>query len=351
MTQSLIRVLVVDDSATARALLSGMLERDPGIQVVGHAGSGAEAVDAARRLQPSLITMDVHMPGMDGLEATRQIMSLAPTPIVIVTSMVVGPEVNLPFEATAAGALTLVAKPQGPASPNYETERTAFVSLIRTMSQVKVVRRWKGSQTPGIALPAVVHSQPRSAQVVAIAASTGGPAVLMDIVKSLPADFGLPLLVVQHIARGFSQGLVDWLDSGTSLRVRIAEEGEMLSRGTVYFAPEDRHLGVSAGGRISLSDSAAIGGFRPSGTFLFESVAKVFGRETAVLILSGMGRDGVDGLRSVHERGGQIVAQSESTSVVYGMPGEAVATGLVDTILPSGQMGKWLIQLGVRMAA
>ena len=350
-----IRALVVDDSATARALLSSILSHDPEITVIAEAASGEAAVEAAQRLRPTLITMDVHMPGMDGLEATRQIMSIAPTPIVIVSTSTTNSEVNLSLDAMAAGALTVIAKPEGPGSPGFNTRRSEFISLVRAMSEVKVVRRWTSRSalagTTRSSSQASSRTPEKTAQVVAIAASTGGPAVLQNILRKLPADFPLPILVVQHIARGFAGGLAEWLADGSSLRVKLAEDGEPLRKRTVYIAPEDRHLGVTQGGVVVLSNAAEIGGFRPSATFLFRSIASIYGSQSAAVILTGMGRDGVDGLADIALSGGQIIAQDEQSCVVYGMPQEAVRAGLVDTILPASQMAAYLAKLRQRRSA
>ena len=341
-----IRVLVVDDSPTARALLSETLASEPGITVVGEARNGEEAIEAARRLQPSLITMDVYMPVMDGLAATREIMIAAPTPIVIVSSAVNRGEVSLSLDATAAGALTVVGKPGEPWSPEFEAWRSEFIWLIKAMAEVKVVRRWNRKSSPPY--PVVRSEVPpavRPAQVAAIVASTGGPAALQRIVSELPRDFALPILLVQHIAHGFVEGLADWLNAATQLRVKIARDRERLQGGTIYIAPNDQHLGVRADQTILLSSAPHVGGFRPAGTFLFESVARVYGPAALAVIMTGMGSDGVVGLRRVRAAGGQCIAQDESSCVVYGMPREAVRAGVVDAILSPPEITEYLIAL------
>ena len=340
-----IRVLVVDDSATARALVCGMLKQDPAFSVIGEASTGEAAVDAARRLRPSLITMDVHMPGMDGLEATRQIMATAPTPIVVVTSAGPHASIKLSLDATEAGALTMIAKPAGPALAGYEERRSAFTALLKAMADVKVVRRWPRRATPEATPEFQLRPPTKSAQIVAIAASTGGPAVLHNIFRKLPEQYSLPILVVQHIATGFVDGLAEWLGHDTKVKVKVAANGEALRKGTVYVAPENRHLGVRSGGTVLLSDAPEIGGFRPSATYLFRSIANVYGAQAAAVILTGMGRDGVDGLADVARSGGQVIAQDESSCVVYGMPREAVLAGVVDTVLPEAQIPAYLAEI------
>ena len=355
----MIRVLVVDDSATARALLVSLLTAEPDISVVGEATTGRDAVDLASRLAPDLITMDIHMPVMDGLEATMQIMIQSPRPIIIVSSAVQS-DVELSLEAMRAGALMVMAKPQGPASPGFANERRQFVSMVRAMSQVKVVRR-HGNVSPftmntPIARPAsVLPGRVRGAlgttpiRLVAIGASTGGPAALRTILADLPRDFSVPILIVQHIARGFSAGLADWLSHDTPLRVKLAELGEPAAAGTVYIAPDDRHLGCQLDDRgeirVILDSSPAVGAFRPSASFLFHSTGDSVGVGVLAVILTGMGDDGVSGLRVLKARGGRVLAQDEATSVIYGMPREAVRAGVVDATLPLTAIARRLMDL------
>lgn len=328
----MIRVLVAEDSPTVRAALVELLQSDREIVVVGEAESGAAAVAMTERLRPDIVTMDIVMPGMDGVEATRHIMSSTPTPILIV-SATVGSEVTRSLDATAAGALMMLEKPDHASSAAFPAQRERLLTMVKAMSQVKVVRRW--SRTPvGPTLPFDNAQPDEPARVVAIAASTGGPAALLRILGALAGDLPVPVLIVQHITQGFVHGLAEWLGRACDIRVKVAVHGEPLRRATVYLAPDDCHLGVGAFSRVQLSDAPPIGGFRPSATHLFESVAKSYGPGAACVILTGMGSDGVAGLRAVRAAGGRVVAQDEQTSVVYGMPGEAVRAGVVHRILP-----------------
>jgi two-component system chemotaxis response regulator CheB len=330
-----ISVLVVDDSATSRLLLVEILRADQGIEVIGQAADGAEAVEMVKRLHPDIVTMDVQMPRLDGFAATKRIMVEAPTPILITTSL--DPRaLSVSLEAVRAGALAVQAKPGDPSSPGFDAEARELVRQVKAMARVKVVRhhelRLAPMQATHTASAAILHDGP--AEVVAIAASTGGPAALHRLLTTLPADFPLSILVVQHISRGFTPGFADWLDKASPLRVKLAEKGEPLRPGTVYVAIDDHHLRVSPSRTIHLSTVEAVGGFRPSGTVLFESVATAFGRGAVAVILTGMGRDGVDGLRAIRRAGGRTIVESEATAVIYGMPGAAVSAGLADLILP-----------------
>ncbi len=330
----MIRVLVVDDSATARALLVEVLRADPEIQVVGEAKDGLEGVELTQKLKPDLVTMDVRMPRLDGFAATKEIMISTPTPIVIVTASLETREVEVAMQALRAGALVAVRKPSGPGSPTFEEDARKLVATVKTMAQVKVVRQWRPAARPD---PAARRAVPRALArkpVVAIATSTGGPGALQRVLSQLPGDFPAPILVVQHNTPGFMTGLVSWLDGGCDLVVKVAEQGEALQPHTVYLAPDERHLGITGLSTVLLSDAPPVGGFRPAGTFLFESVARAVGPAVVAVILTGMGEDGVAGLRAVRLAGGQTIAQDEESSVVWGMPGVAVAAGLADLVLP-----------------
>jgi two-component system chemotaxis response regulator CheB len=344
----MIRVLVAEDSLTARTLLLEILSSDPEIQVVGQAKNGFEAVELATRLRPDLVTMDVHMPEMDGLQATKEIMIAAPTPIVLITGSSGARGVEGSMHALRAGALEVMAKPPGPGSPGFEEAARKLIATVKAMSQVKVVRHFRPAARTVPVRPAAESDSP--GRVVAIATSTGGPAALLRLLEALPGDFAAPILVVQHISPGFAPGLVSWLNTVCDLHVKLAEHGEILRPHTVYLAPDGQHLGVSRRPAVSLSDAPPVGGFRPSGTALFESVARVFGAEATAVILTGMGQDGVAGLRAVRQAGGRILAQDEQSCVVYGMPGAAVAAGVVDEVLSLEDIAARLTEIVGRLS-
>jgi two-component system chemotaxis response regulator CheB len=328
------RVLIAEDSSTVRELLSTIIGGDPRFEVVGVAANGVEAVQMAQALKPGVITMDIQMPLMDGFEATREIMSVAPTPIVIVSSHYDVRQVTVSMQALSVGALAVHPKPLGPDDPDFAKKNADFLRTLYIMSQVRVVRHARRHDVP---IPALTRIRPASGKcrAVAIAISTGGPAALRDLFQTLPADYSAPVLVVQHIASGFVEGLATWLNAVSAVRVKVAVQGERLQPRTVYLAPDGRHLGVTAdGAQVYLADDPPIKGFRPSGTYLFESVAQAFGANVVGVIMTGMGDDGVAGLRAIHAAGGPIIAQDETSSVVFGMPARAIDAGLADVVLP-----------------
>jgi two-component system chemotaxis response regulator CheB len=298
------------------------------------AKDGVEAVEMAKSLRPDLITMDIWMPKLDGFEATKQIMAEVPTPIVIVSAVVDRSGVEVSMQALRVGALAVARKPGNAAAPAFEEVSRQLIATVKAMAQVKVVRRWPDRPLLEPRAPASGLEARRQHRLIAIAASTGGPAALHRMLSELPANLPVPILVVQHIADGFVNGFATWLNGMSSLRVKVAEQGEPLAPKCVYVAPDDRHLGVSNRSAVMLSPTPPIGGFRPSATFLFDSAAKTFGPSVLAVILTGMGRDGVDGLTAVRAAGGTVLAQDEASSVVFGMPGAAVAAGLADSVLP-----------------
>jgi two-component system, chemotaxis family, protein-glutamate methylesterase/glutaminase len=329
----MIRVLIADASPGARRLLLDAFSADPEIVVIGEAGDGSGVIALTRQLRPDVVVMDIDMPSMNGFGVTKQIMIEMPTPIVIVSAAPSERQVELSMLALRAGALTVLPKLAGPASGAEREERQRFVAAIKAMAQVKVVRHWPARESGERQRP-MPETMPRThRKIVAIAASTGGPAAIQSLLSQLPTDFPAPILVVQHIATGFIPGFTVWLNTVCSLRVKVAESGEMLAARTVYVAPDSRHLGLASNWTVQLSEAPPIGGFRPSATFLFQSVAQVAGRAVLAVILTGMGRDGVDGLSFVRSRGGFVIAQDEATSVVFGMPAAAIAANQVDAVL------------------
>jgi two-component system, chemotaxis family, protein-glutamate methylesterase/glutaminase len=339
----MIRVLVADDSATARELLRDILHGEPDICVVGEATNGLEAVELVEQHRPDIVLMDVHMPFADGLEATKEIMMRAPTPIIVVSSAATREDVDLSLSATQAGALLALPKPDHPSSVRFPELRAQILAMVRAMSEVKVVRRWSRSETaPRRARRPI---PPRAVRLIALAASTGGPPALRRILMDLPVDFPAPILLVQHIARDFTAGFAEWLGRSCAVHVKVAEDGERLRPATVYVAPDDRHLGVTNGGHVALASSPPLAGFRPSASHLFSSAGAAYGPRLAAVVLTGMGSDGADGLVSARAAGAYILAQDEASSVVYGMAREAVRLGLVDAVVPLQQIATRLMQL------
>jgi len=327
-----IRVLLAEDSAVTREHLTHILDADPALQVVGQARNGEEAVELVEALRPDVIVMDVQMPRVDGYEATRRIMERIPTPIVMVSahsSMFEGKA----FEALAAGALVLLNKPNGPGHPDSAGGTMKLVATVKLMAEVKVVRRWPTGKSPP--RRDVVTIQPnRKIRVVAIGASAGGPPTIAEILAGLPADLSCPILVVQHIAAGFAGGLAEWLGRSTSLAVKLAEPDEPTRAGAVYVAPDGLHMGISTAGRITLTDEIEADGFRPSASYLMRSVARSYRAAALGVLLTGMGRDGAAGLLELREQGGITIAQDKESSVVFGMPMEAIRLGAAEHVLP-----------------
>jgi two-component system, chemotaxis family, protein-glutamate methylesterase/glutaminase len=310
------------------------------LEVIGRAKNGLEAVAMAAVLKPDLITMDVEMPELDGVEATRQIMIDTPTPIVVISSHVSDTAKNISFRALDAGALTVLAKPTNVFTAGFEEQRSLLIRTVRAMAEIKLVQR-KGpvkpdainSTTTKLAVPKINIGRP---QIVGIVLSTGGPQSLKKILENLPNSFPIPICIVQHIAKGFLSGMVSWLKPFSTLPLEIACDSEIAKPGIVYFAPEDLHLLVKRHGasvQFVLDASAPVSGFCPSGTPLLHSLAQNFGRDAIGAILTGMGDDGAIGLLELNKTKGHTFAQDETSSIVFGMPREAVKIGATDTMV------------------
>jgi two-component system chemotaxis response regulator CheB len=345
-SRPVIRVLVVEDSAVLRELLVHLLEADPAIQVIGTAANGTEAIEAVRRNKPDVVTMDYHMPKMNGMEATRAIMEQQPVPIIIVSGSSARREVAGALSLLDAGALAVVEKPPAIGHPGHEAAARELVQAVKTMAEVKVIRRWPrravASPAPEpIALKAVAGE----IKVVAMGASTGGPIVLKTILAGLPRNFPVPILIVQHIAGGFTAGLADWLAQASGMQVRIAHHDEIPLPGTAYVAPDGLHMAFSRERRIALSDDAPESGYRPSVARLFRSAATVFGSQAAGVLLTGMGVDGAAELRLMRERGAVTIAQDRESSVVHGMPGEAIRLQAAAYVLSPAEIAAALARL------
>lgn len=355
-----IRVLIAEDSPVALKILQRILGEAPDMLVVGTASNGEEALKMVPKLRPNIVCTDLHMPRMDGLQLIEAIMADYPCPILVISASVQDEDTDNVFRLLQAGALDIFPKPRTGLSMAYEQTKQDLLTRIRVLSGVTVFTQRRASMAPPtIALKSshskeVQSSQPstpgirfrqdiRQPQVLAIGASTGGPQAIHTILQRLPPNFPVPILCVQHISTGFLQGLVDWLDRECSFNVKIAQWGTIPQAGSVYFPPEGHHLEISPTGKLALSSIPPVSGHRPSVTVLFKSVADYYRRSSVGILLTGMGRDGADGLLSLSQAGATTIAQDESTSVVFGMPKEAIALGAAQEILRIQDMAPFLL--------
>ncbi|MBN2381624.1 chemotaxis-specific protein-glutamate methyltransferase CheB [bacterium] len=340
----MIKVLIVDDSLVVRLYLRTLLEKDPEIKVVGEAGDGQDALEKARRLKPDLITMDIRMPVMDGFVATRAIMSECPTPIVVLSSSINDRDLNIAFNALNAGALSIIEKPKCTTDPDYNSITTELIDQIKLMSQIRVIRR-RAIELPQPIKQVVKVPRGNNFRLVGFAASTGGPQTIKYILEQLPADFPIPIMIVQHIAKGFIEGMVSWLKKSTNLQLKLAVNHERASPGTVYFCSDKYHLTINNKMTIELLDQPPANCFRPSADIMFKSMAQNLGRKAIGVILTGMGNDGTEGLKSLKAVGGTTIAQDDKSSIVFGMPRSAIESGCVDTVVALEAIPTTLIKL------
>jgi len=344
----MIKVLVVEDSRVSQELLVHILNSDSGIKVIGTANNGMEAIEFLEHNKPDLITMDIVMPKMNGYEATKNIMSTHPLPIVMITSSWGHKEVEKIFRATEMGALAVLGKPMGKGFPDYEVRSKEIVQTVKLMSEIKVMKRPyhpRKTRVTSVLRSKVKHKPQLGIELIAIGASTGGPPALKTILSHLPKDFAIPVLIVQHITSGFTSGMVDWLGQTTGFPIHIAVNEEHILPGHVYIAPDNLQMGVNNSGRIALSLDNPENGTRPAVSYLFRSVAKNFGKHAVGVLLTGMGKDGSKELKLMKEKGAITIAQDKESSVVHGMPGEAIKLGAATHILPPDYIAKMLITL------
>jgi two-component system chemotaxis response regulator CheB len=347
----MITVLIVEDSPVAAEFLTHVLNDDGRFRVVGIAVDGEEAVEATQRMLPDVVTMDIHMPKINGFDATRTIMETCPKPIVIVSGCDSVDEVATTFRAMEAGALAVVRRPVGMSHPDHESATRQLLQTIALMSEVRVVKRWPRSRSAPPACifrPVQPQSPARSVQAVAIGASTGGPIALQTILSALPRDFSVPVLIVQHMTPGFTEGFVEWLSDTTGFPTRIATDGEPLLPGHAYVAPDDSHMGMRPRQRVLLARQPKENGMRPAVSFLFRSVESVLGPAVIGVLLTGMGRDGAEELGRLRATGAITIAQDEPSSVVHGMPGEAINMGAASHVLPPTGIATALAMIAIR---
>jgi two-component system, chemotaxis family, protein-glutamate methylesterase/glutaminase len=335
-----LRVLVCEDSQVYAAALCRMLEWDGDIEVAAVCNTAQAAIAALPNVRPDLVTMDVELPGLNGIVAVEEIMSSRPLPILVLSA-------HLSFgndravAALAAGALDALAKEDLDLADPGGSAGAAFRHRVKVLSRVPVIRHPRARLARRSRIPG--RSDLRATSVIGVCASTGGPRVLARLLGGLPADYPIPLLVVQHIATGFTEGLARWLDQSVPLPVDIARDGLRPGPGA-WIAPEGAHLKLTRSGRLSLDRRADPGRHRPSGDVLLESIAATAGRRGVAVVLTGMGNDGARGAAAVHRHGGLAIAQDERSSAVYGMPKAAIELG-VDLVLSPAEIAGCLLRL------
>ncbi len=342
-----IRVMIVEDSPVQRRLLQSIVASHPRLQSVGAVSSGEAALQCLERLEPDVITMDIRLPGVSGIETTEQIMRRRPTPIVVVAAREAS-RANMSFDALRAGAVSVVEKPRASESAGLSQISERLCRQILLMSELKLVRRrrFRAPEALSGTPPSAVRSRHSGVAAVGLVASTGGPNALVEILTRLGDNFPVPVFLVQHMAASFHDCFVNWLDGLSPMPVVTASHGARPVPGAVHVAPASVHLEV-ANGRSWLCDAAPVASQRPSGTVLFRSLTAEYGAACAGVLLTGMGDDGAAGLREIFCAGGFAIAEDESTAAVFGMPAAAIRQGAVSAVLPLPDIAPRLRALAV----
>lgn len=339
----MIKILVVDDSLTIRKWIVELLDEHPEITVIGEAENGKDAISMAETLKPDVITMDMMMPLMTGIAATEYIMAHCPTRILIVSASLNRGELMKTYDALAAGAISVVDKPGGGVTTENWQQR--LLDEVLLVARVPVVRHLKGRNRPRSNLHIPKTQSHKKFTGIVIGASTGGPKTVLDILKTLPADFPIPILCVIHISAAFSSTLPEWINMNVAINVSIAHHNETIKpKGQVYIAPPDYHMEILSN-KIKLNQHPQVNFCRPAVDVLFESAVANWGAKTLGILLTGMGQDGAVGLKMIHDQKGLTIAQDEASCVVFGMPHRAIELNAVDQVLSPEEISQELIQL------
>lgn len=329
-------ILLVDDSALLRGIIREVLQKESDLTVVGEATNGEKGWEKAKELRPDLIIMDVNMPVMDGIQATRRIMEDVPTPVLVFTSEV---DVEKGFEAIESGAIEILKKPPIDQLNDPEFSKL-FLNKLRSLARNKPSPVKTETDTE-----VVTDSRGRNFSLVAIGASTGGPVAVREVLKAVPRDYSIPIAIVQHLEAGFDGGYVQWLDEAAKIKVALAEKRGNFSPGTAVVAPADYHLKCAGSGYV-LDQSEKVLNQRPSVDVLFSSAADLYGKKVLGVLLTGMGRDGADGCVAIKANGGMTVCQDEATSAIFGMPKAAIELKGASRVLPLGSIARFLVNIG-----
>jgi two-component system chemotaxis response regulator CheB len=337
----------VDDSAFMRRMISQIVSDSGEFRVVGTARNGHDALKRVHALEPDIVTLDIEMPELDGLQALGYIMSETPRPVVMLSAAESEAGQDLALRALELGALDFVRKPSGPISLDLGLVAERLLSALRAAQQVNMAGlRMLAPRGRTPARASLGGERGEAVRAVAIASSTGGPRALAEVIPNLPRSLDAAVLIVQHMPAGFTRSLAQRLDAMSPLPVREAVDGELVRTGHVYLAPGGRHMRVAAASlTIALNDAPPVWGVRPSADPLFESVAAAFGAQSVGVVLTGMGRDGAEGLRAIRDAGGRAVVQDRASSVVYGMPQSALQVAGADAVLPLTDVAPAVVSL------